>query len=175
MKAKELVDLFDENRAPLGKIAERRDERAPGEYQSIVHICIFNSRGELLVQKRSREKRTWPELWDVSAAGGVDAGESSRQAACRECREELGFVLELGDKRPAITLHIPRGFDDFYVVNCDLDIDALTLQAEEVTAVRWAEKKEVLELVAQEEFVPYNPAFIELLFSIRNGAPVIRR
>ena len=175
MEIREPVDLFDENRAPLGKIAERRGERAPGEYQSIVHVCIFNSRGQLLIQKRSCEKRTWPELWDVSAAGGVDAGESSRQAACRECREELGYPLDLADKRPAITLHIPRGFDDFYVVKCDLDTDELTLQREEVTAVRWAEKEEVLELVKREEFVPYHPAFVELLFGICNGAPVIRR
>lgn len=175
MEFKEPVDLFDENRAPLGKLAERRGERAPGEYQSIVHICIFNSRGQLLIQKRSREKKTWAELWDVSAAGGVDAGENSRQAAQRECWEELGFSLDLTDKRPAITLHIPRGFDDFYIVNCDISAEALTLQPEEVTAVRWAEKEEILQMVARQEFVPYHPAFIELLFGICNGEPVIKR
>ena len=175
MNFKEPVDLFDENRAPLGKIAERRGERAKGEYQSIVHICMFNSRGQLLIQKRSKEKKTWAELWDVSAAGGVDAGESSRQAAQRECWEELGYRLDLSDKRPAITLHIPRGFDDFYIVNCDVSEEALTLQAEEVTAVRWVTKEDVLELLKRQEFVPYQPAFIELLFSVCSGDPVIKR
>ena len=86
----ELVDLYDENRLPLGKTAERRTRREPGEYRTVVHVCIFNSEGQLLIQQRSEEKAIWPGKWDVSAAGAVDAGENSRQAAEREVGEELG-------------------------------------------------------------------------------------
>ena len=80
----EMVDLYDENRLLLGRTAERYAPKGEGEYRVVVHICVFDSRGRLLIQQRSREKAVWPEAWDVSAAGGVDAGETSRQAAERE-------------------------------------------------------------------------------------------
>ena len=80
----ELVDLYDENRVPLGRMAERHAKRAPGEYRMVVHVCIFNSLGQLLIQRRSPEKTIWPELWDVSVGGGVDAGASSRSCRSRQ-------------------------------------------------------------------------------------------
>ena len=65
----EMVDLYDENRLPLGRTAERYAPKGEGEYRVVVHICVFDSRGRLLIQQRSREKAVWPEAWDVSAAG----------------------------------------------------------------------------------------------------------
>ena len=171
----ELVDLYDENRFPLGKTGERRDERTPGEYQMIVHVCIFNREGQLLIQRRSEKKLLWAGLWDVSAAGGVDAGETSRQAAERECREELGFSLDLSDKRPTFTLHIPKGFDDFYIVEQEIDLNTLFLQREEVSEVRWADRNEVIELVEAGRFVPYNPLYVDLLFAVHRGEPIMKR
>ena len=53
-------------------------------------MCIFDHRGRLLIQRRAKEKRLWPEKWDVSAAGGVSAGETTRISAQREVAEELG-------------------------------------------------------------------------------------
>jgi len=58
-----------------------------------VHVLVFNQRGELLLQKRSMAKECSPGLWDSSAAGHVDRGESYDACAIRELREELGVVL----------------------------------------------------------------------------------
>ena len=137
----ELVDLYDENRLPLGRTAERHAPKGPGEHRIVVHVCVFDSRGRLLIQKRTLEKHIWPGLWDVTVGGGVDAGETSRQGAEREFREELGYPLDLTGKRPVVTVNFPGGFDDFYVVERDLDLDALILQAEEVEEIRWATKE----------------------------------
>ena len=79
----ELVDLYDENRIPLGRTAERHAPKGIGEHRIVVHVCVFDSRGRLLIQKRTLEKRIWPGLWDVTVGGGVDAGETSRQGAER--------------------------------------------------------------------------------------------
>ena len=128
----EMVDLYDENRLPLGRTAERYAPKGEGEYRVVVHICVFDSRGRLLIQQRSREKAVWPEAWDVSAAGGVDAGETSRQAAEREFREELGVALDLTGVRPSCTVNFDGGFDDFFLVERDLGLEELTLQKEEV-------------------------------------------
>ena len=91
----ELVDLYDENRIPLGRTAERHAPKGENEHRIVVHVCVFDSRGRLLIQKRTAEKRVWPNLWDVTVGGGVDAGETSRQGAEREFREELGYPLDL--------------------------------------------------------------------------------
>ena len=149
----ELVDLYDENRVPLGRTAERHAQKGPGEYRMVVHVCIFNSRGQLLIQRRSQEKAAWSGLWDVSIGGGVDAGETSRQGAEREVREELGYDLDLTGVRPAVTVNFEGGFDDFFVVTREADLGSLRLQKEEVSDVRWASLEEVLAMRADGRFL----------------------
>ena len=165
----ELVDLYDENRAPLGKTAERHAPKRPGEYRMVVHVCLFDSRGRLLIQKRTMEKHIWPGLWDVSVGGGVDAGETSRQGAEREFREELGYVLDLTDLRPAVTVNFQEGFDDFYIVTRDLDETKLVLQKEEVETVRWVTMEELLAMVDSGEFIPYPKSFLAFLVDMRGS------
>ena len=72
----EMVDLYDENRLPLGRTAERYAPKGEGEYRVVVHICVFDSRGRLLIQQRSREKAVWPE-----AAARRRSGSSGRSWA----------------------------------------------------------------------------------------------
>ena len=162
----ELVDLYDEDRRPLGRTAERRDPMRPGEYRAVVHVCFFNGRGEMLIQQRSREKESWPGAWDVSAAGGVGRGETARQAAEREFREELGWTLDLGGKRPSLTANFAGGFDDFFLTEGEIELEELVLQKEEVAAVRWAGLPEVLAMADQGAFVPYPKSFLALLFDL---------
>ena len=165
----ELVDLYDENRAPLGKTAERYGKKGPGEYRTVVHVCLFDSRGRLLIQKRTAGKRVWPEMWDVSVGGGVDAGETSRQGAEREFREELGYPLDLGGLRPAVTVNFGGGFDDFFILRRDVDIASFRLQAEEVSAVRWVTLPELLDMVDEGSFIPYPKSFLQFLFDMRDS------
>jgi len=58
-----------------------------------VHVLVFNSRGELFLQKRSLKKDCFPGAWDSSASGHLDRGEDYDQCAIRELREELGVEL----------------------------------------------------------------------------------
>ena len=163
----ELVDLYDENRLPLGRTAERHAPKGIGEHRIVVHVCVFDSRGRLLIQKRTLEKRIWPGLWDVTVGGGVDAGETSRQGAEREFREELGYPLDLTGLRPSITVNFGGGFDDFYIVVKDLDETALVLQEEEVSAVRWVTMEELLAMVDDGRFISYPKSFLQFLFDMR--------
>ena len=132
----ELVDLYDENRRPLGRTAERSAPLGPGEYRTV--------------------------------GGGVDAGETSRQGAEREFREELGVSLDLGGLRPSATVNFGGGFDDFYILTRDLAPEELTLQAEEVQAVRRASLEEILDMLRRGEFIPYPESFLRFLFDMRN-------
>ncbi len=163
----ELVDLYDENRLPLGRTAERGGPLVPKEYRTVVHVCVFDSLGRLLIQRRAEEKYIWPGLWDVSIGGGVDAGETSRQGAQREFREELGYALDLEGLRPSVTVNFDGGFDDFYLLTRDLELSSLTLQTEEVQDVRWASEEEVLSMLEAGTFIPYPESFLRFLFAMR--------
>jgi len=88
-KGCELFDEVDAEDRPIGP--KPRDVIHVNNLRHrAVHIFLFNRRGELFLQKRSSWKDKNPGLWDSSAAGHVDAGESYAAAAARETREELG-------------------------------------------------------------------------------------
>ncbi len=61
----------------------------------IVHILIFNEKGEMALQLRSRQKSFCPLHWSTAVGGHVQAGESYEQAALREFQEELGTTASL--------------------------------------------------------------------------------
>lgn len=77
-------------------------ERQPRDFVHVnnlrhraIHIVISNEAGEIFLQKRSMWKDRNPGLWDSSAAGHVDAGESYDEAARRELGEELNIACSL--------------------------------------------------------------------------------
>ena len=57
----------------------------------VVHLHVFNSRGELYLQKRSLDKDIQPGKWDTAVGGHIDYGEGVTDALHREAREELGI------------------------------------------------------------------------------------
>ena len=87
----ELWDLYDRDRQLLGRTMARGEKQPEGTCHLVVHICLFNSRGEMLIQQRQSFKSGWSNFWDLTVGGSAVAGESSRTAAEREVREELGL------------------------------------------------------------------------------------
>jgi len=87
----ELVEIVSEEGETLG-VAGRADAHSdPGLLHRVVHVLVFNGKGELLLQKRSGNKDTAPGLWDVSVGGHLVPGETPQEAARREMAEELGI------------------------------------------------------------------------------------
>jgi len=86
----EVLDVVDRNDAVIGA-ATRADIHRRGLRHRAVHILVYNSAEQLYVQRRSLSKDCSPGLWDTSAAGHVDRGESYEHAAVRELEEELGI------------------------------------------------------------------------------------
>ena len=154
-EAEELWDVFDINRQPTGKTHKRGEPFSEGEFHQVIHICIFNSKGNLLIQKRQPWKKEWSGMWDLSVAGSAIAGEDPRKAAERETLEELGLELDLSNIRPEFTINFDHGFDDYFIIQKDVDIRKLKLQKEEVAAVKWATKYEVHNLAAKHQMIPY--------------------
>jgi isopentenyl-diphosphate Delta-isomerase len=90
----EIYDVVDENDHVIGQ-ASRKHIHANHLLHRSVHTLVFNSRGELFLQKRALCKDENPGLWDTSSAGHVDAGESYDECAHRELWEELGLKTSL--------------------------------------------------------------------------------
>ena len=165
----ELTSVFDKNRVPLNKVVDKYSELSTGEYITIVHTCLFNQNGEMLIQKRSLNKVDQPGKWDISSGGGVKVGETIWEAAERELYEELGIKYNLSNERVFLTVHYDRGFDDYYLIAVDKNIDEFIIDNEEVLEIKWASKELILAMIQNNEFIKYNEGFIELLFAMFNN------
>ena len=172
----EYWDLYDRDRIPTGEIHQRGKPLPEGRYHMVVHVVIFNTKGEMLIQQRQPFKEGWPNLWDITVGGSAVAGDTSRTAAQREVMEEIGLPIDLSGEQPKLTIPFDAGFDDVYTLVMDVDLSTLHLQESEVQAVRWASEEDILTMLADGRFIPYHRAFIQLLFALRHsrGAHVSR-
>ena len=165
----ELFDLYTADRRKTGKTMVRGEPVPEGFYRMVIHVCIFDEAGRMLIQQRQPFKDGWPDRWDISVGGSAVTGDSSSSAAERETMEELGLPIDLTDERPSLTVYFERGFDDYYVLTKDIDLDTLNLQPEEVQAVRWAGPEEIMQMIDDGRFIPYEKSLISFLFSRRNN------
>ncbi len=166
---RESIDLYNINREHTGLTAFRGEKLPEGTYRMVVHVCIFNDKGEMLIQKRADDIVRWPGMWDVSVGGGASAGDDSRRAAHRETAEELGLNIDFSNRRPVITVNFTDGFDDFYTVQQDVDFGDLCLQKEEVAGARWATREEIEAMIDEGIFIPYQKDLLGYLFFAREG------
>ena len=86
----EIVAVVDEDNNVVGS-APRREMRARRLPHRSTYILVFNSGGEVYVQKRTRTKDVFPGYYDPAAGGVVLAGESYLEGALRELEEEMGI------------------------------------------------------------------------------------
>ena len=162
----EILDLYTDERKKANKTMIRGGRVPDGYYRIVVHICIFNSEGQMLIQQRQPFKKGWPGMWDITVGGSAVSGDDSRSAAHRELYEELGLSLSFDMLRPMLTVNFEGGFDDVYLLRRDVDIDTLVLQPEEVKAVNWASLSEILDMIDSGEFIPYDKNIISAFFSM---------
>jgi len=164
--AAEEWDIYDVNRIPTGRTMKRGAPNRPGDYHIVVHVCIFDKEGNMLIQQRADGKRGWPGKWDFTLGGHVVAGETSRQGAERELREELGITEELQDA-PFLTVTFSDGFDDYYLLERNVDPCSLVLQSDEVQNVRYAPKDEIKRMIAGGSFIDYHDGLVDLLYAMK--------
>ena len=87
----EYRELYDENRQPLGIAITKSDPVPPNAYMLTVGIWIVNDQKQILLTRRSFEKRYAPGMWE-NPAGHVQKGETCEDAIIRELREETGML-----------------------------------------------------------------------------------
>ncbi len=158
----EILDIVDEAGVPTGETVERNLAHREGILHRSAHVWLVRRREgkvEILLQKRSRGKESYPGCYDISSAGHIPAGTGFAPSALRELREELGVEaageqLEYCGQRKFYveTEFLGQAFRDKQVSNVyllwlDREAEEFALQQEEVEAVRWFEFAECKELV----------------------------
>jgi len=88
--SEEIFDVVDERDEVIGR-RSRGEVHRLGLMHRAVHVLVYSKDGRILLQKRSMKKDRQPGLWDSSASGHVDSGETYDACAIRELREEIGL------------------------------------------------------------------------------------
>lgn len=144
----ELLYEVDENDRIIGPRPRGELHRLGLRHRS-VHILVFNSAGELFLQKRSCRKDISPGLWDTSAAGHVDFGEDYDVSAVRELGEELGLYPPLSlDRIGKLAATAITGWEFVQVYRLVTDAP-IRLNADEIETGCWLSEVSVDEWIVR--------------------------
>ena len=156
----EYLDVCDEKGQPTGGIVSRDKAHRDGIRHRTAHVWVIREekgRIQVLLQKRSANKESFPGMYDTSSAGHIPAGCEPLDSALRELREELG--IEAGEGQICYIGAICNRYEaqfrgkifrdneycSVYLYREPLDAESLHLQAEEVERVDWFDLEQVRE------------------------------
>ena len=153
----EIFDIVDTEGYPTGQTVDRETAHREGIRHRTAHIWVIRERDgryQVLLQKRSMNKDSFPGRYDTSSAGHIQAGDDILESALRELGEELGIHAAPEELEKAGRFAIAyekefhsRMFRDneiafVYVLRREVDEKSLVLQTEEVEAVEWFDLEE---------------------------------
>lgn len=164
----ELIDVRRKDGSCTGEVKERSLIHRDGDLHGTSHVWLVRYRAEqksadVLLQKRSADKDSFPGCYDISSAGHIPAGVDFRESALRELKEELGISVrpeELQDRfihigyKEAVFYGKPfknYEYSHVYLYECSLEPKEMALQKEEVESVLWMDYQECLEHLQKDD------------------------
>lgn len=173
----EYIDIVDANGKPTGKSELKSIIHQKGHYHNTAHVWFYTKEGEILLSQRAAKKTICPLLWDVSVAGHIDAGETVKQAAIRETKEEIGLLISETDLNKIGIFEcfqtyengiVDNEFHNTFIAELKITLPELILQEEEVEALKlvsFNEFKTLIETIGVNgnHFVPSNKSYYELV------------
>ena len=155
----EMVDELNSNGSPTGRQVSKQEAHIKGLWHRAAHVWFVNSSGQILLQKRAKGMENSPGEYDISAAGHLQAGDTSIMGALREVSEELGVNLKESDliKIGEVTqeqilrngAYINKEYNDIYIVHTDIPVKDFILQESEVDSVKYISIEEFKLLVSE--------------------------
>ena len=178
----EYIDIIDAQGKPTGKSELKSIIHQKGYYHNTVHIWFYTIDGDILLSQRSAKKTICPLLWDVSVAGHIDAGESIKQAAIRETKEEIGLKIS---KKKLNKIGVFKCFQSYengindnefhHTFICELNVylSELTPQEQEVEGLKLVSAYDFSELIDHIEednnhFIASNKAYYQIVLNSIN-------
>lgn len=144
-------DLYDKNRNLTGETIYKGEDIPKGKYIIVVLVMIQNSKGEFLIQKRSKQKDG-----KYAATGGhIKTGQTSIEGMMDEIQEEISLRVKPEEIECIFSQRFDEAqvFFDLYYMKKDFEISDLVLQEEEVESVEWMTLKKIEELIKKDMFL----------------------
>lgn len=151
---RELFYLVDDNDEAIGSVERFIAHRSKTLKHRSIFILLVNDQDELLLQKRSQFKDSFPGYWTVSVSGHVTFGQTYDEAAKREMEEEIGLVLDL---KPLQKIYIEeeREFAFIYKAHLkDEEMTKISFDQDEISEVRWVAVKKLTEFIKENDLTP---------------------
>ena len=150
----ELLEYFNENNTKKIGNAERDYVHKNDLWHREVAVWVMNEKNEILLQKRSANKKQYPNKYAV-CAGHIDVGEKPEMAAIRELEEETGIKIAIDD---LIAIDVFKNkqnennhFKYTYLVFTNKKIQEMTMQKEEVSELKYITLKELEDMIINED------------------------
>lgn len=152
----EIIDIVNEFDEVIAQ-APRKEVHLRQQMHRSTHIILRNSDQQVFLQLRAKTKETNPGVWDSSAAGHVDAGETYVDCAARELEEELSVrvpaqaLVEIGRLAPTMV----NGFEFVRIYAAQSD-DPIKLEFGEIDGGKWVSDGELNQWITEnpEDFAP---------------------
>ena len=157
-----MLDLRNKDGSLTGETKERSLVHRDGDLHGTVHIWLVRYRpedqtAEVLLQKRSAGKDSYPGFYDISSAGHIPAGGDFLESALRELKEELGISAQAAELYHVFdyvgysqaefhgSMFKNYEYSRDYIMECSLEPEDMELQADEVESVMWMEYRRALD------------------------------
>ena len=144
---KEYFDIRDSAGNPTGEVKARSLVHRDGDIHGTSHVWLVRknkkSGYDVLLQKRSDNKDSFPGCYDISSAGHLPAGADYRESAVRELEEELGIAVSPEEfyGKPFHNHEISA----IFILEKNIEPEGMCLQKEEVSGVLWMDFAECLD------------------------------
>jgi len=159
----EYIDIIDESGKPTGEVKSRDEVHKKGLLHNHVHVWIFNSKGEVLLQKRAASKKIYPNMWAMAFEGHVSSDKTIIETVITEGEEELGIKLSAKDLTPLLSYRkkidfnpttIENFINNVFVLNIDILIEEIVIQEDEIADIKWMKLEDY-----KKEIESKNPAY----------------
>lgn len=169
----ELIQIVDKTGKFTGQIMDKEEAHDRNLLHNEVAVFIINNQQQVLLQKRSANKRFNPNKWGV-CSGHVDAGESLENAALRELKEEVGLDIEEKDlhkfgKREFSIKDANSHVTYFYYVKSNKKETDFVIQEEELSKVKWFSIENVINMIKEhDDTITLKENRLQLLEELKN-------
>lgn len=150
--ASEIFPIVDSDGNTIGKATRGECHNGSMLLHPVVHLHLFNSSGDLYLQRRPDWKDIQPGKWDTAVGGHIDYGEDTADAIRREIREELGLT---GLTLTKITSYIFQSAREREYVNVYTAVsDVKPVPSDELDGGRFWSRQEIEQSMGRGIFTP---------------------
>jgi isopentenyl-diphosphate delta-isomerase type 1 len=151
----EFFNIVDNKGIIIGEASRAGCHNGSKILHPVVHIHIFNSKKQLLLQKRKSNKDIQPGKWDTSVGGHIQAGESINNALLREAKEEVNISINLNEIIPLKNYIYESDVEKEYVYSFIYYYDGkIDFQKSEIDNVKYYSIDEINKLIKKGNTTP---------------------